>query len=378
MEVRLCDYNTEKQLVDDFCRQVFGAGNNTPSSSVDLPSDVILQNPYAHGPSPTAIALHEGVVIGHVTSTPFQLWINSEERLAYWLGGIHVFPEYRGLGIARKLASCITNSLPIVTGVARVEPSIKAFKATNWVWPGKIADYIHIVNPSAFLARMSGEKIERFVPAPLRSSAGLALRLLRGPMSVGIKTWRGFSSVRSSIKNGMKIPNEEVLAFDSKIDKLWLNERSIYTLTNVRRADYINWQFPTAKGWRKIIYPGPNGVRAWGMYTIKRYNDGGQLDGLKALNVIDAFWESGEPQVLKDLIDYFIYRGYSEGVDIIMFSGDQHNLRKALAKAAFLKLPSTIWAGFHSVKNEYDFSGIFPGAYITRGYADAAGGLGPE
>ncbi len=378
MEVRLCDHGTEKQLVDAFCHQVFGVGSNQAGSEELLPSGVISQNPYANGPSPTAIAIHDGVVIGHVTSTPFMLWINGEELLSYWLGGIHVFPEFRGMGIARKLASCITNSLPIVTGVARVEPSIKAFKATNWVWPGKIADYIHIVNPSAFLAGMSGEKVERFVPAPLRSSAGMALRLLRGPMSLGIKTWQGFSSVRTSIKNGKEIPVEEVSTFDSRIDKLWQNERSMYTLTNVRRADYLNWQFPTAKGWRKIIYPGSNVVRAWGMYTIKKYNDGGQLDGLRALNVIDAFWESDDPQVLKGLVDYFVHRGHSEGVDIIMFSGDQPSLRKALAKTAFLKLPSTIWAGFHSVKNEYDFNSIFAGAYITRGYADAAGGLGPE
>lgn len=378
MEVRLCDYITERELVDEFCRQVFGSTSAETLTSDHKASSSNYANPFSDGPSPTAIAIHEGVVIGHVTSTPFLLWIKGNEKLAYWLGGIHVFPEYRGMGIARKLASCITNSLPIVTGVARVEPSIKAFKATNWVWPGRIADYIHIVNPTAFLSRMSGDKVERFVPKLLRPAAGIALKVLRVPLSLGIKTWKGISGVKRSIRKGEQIQFEEVEQFESDIDRLWEVECKNYTLTNVRRADYLNWQFPTSRGWRKSVSYDSGVAKSWAIYAIKTYSDGGQLEGLKALNVIDAFWDSSHPESLKNLIDYFIFRAYAEGTDIIMFSGEHHELKRSLGKRAFFKLPSTIWAGFHSVGNEYDFEQAFSGAYITRGYADAAGGLGPE
>lgn len=378
MEVRLCDYATERELVDDFCRQVFGANTTQPQTADQQFPGEQSTNPYSDGPSPTAIAIHEGIVVGHVTSTPFMLWIEGKEQLAYWLGGIHVFPEYRGMGIARKLASCITNSLPIVTGVARVEPSIKAFKATNWVWPGRISDYIHIVNPSAFLAQMSGERVERFVPKLLRPATEITLRVMKIPMCLGLKSWKSFSSVKRSIKYGENAPFSEVDKFDSDIDKLWSVESKNFILTNVRRADYLNWQFPTSKGWKKVVLTDSRGVRAWGMYAIKTYSDGGQLDGLKSLNVIDAFWDSSDPTIIGNLVDYFIARAYAEKTDIIMFSGQHPELKRALKRAAFLKLPSTIWAGFHSVGNEYDFERIFVGAYVTRGYADAAGGLGPE
>lgn len=378
MEVRLCNEPIERELVEAFCRQVFDPGKSLNRPNERRADDSSPQNPYASGPSPTAIAIHEGTIVGHVTSTPFRLWLAGSEQSAYWLGGIHVLPEYRGKGIARELAACITNSLPIVTGVARVEPSIKAFKATDWVWPGLIADYIHIVNPTTFLSHMNGSKIERFVPTRLRSSADLGLKLLRGPMKLGLRAWRGLALTRSSVEKGRTVPCAQVTAFDPEIDALWERERSNFSLTNVRRAEYINWQFPTIRGWEKVVYSESADIKAWAIYTTKTYHDGGQLDGLKALNVIDALWDSRDAAVLSDLIKYFLYRGYEENVDIIMVSGTHPQLAKALSKSAFFKLPSTIFAGFHSRDIKYDFAGLYRDSYITRGYADAAGGLGPE
>ncbi len=374
MEVRLCHEGPERELVAEFCRRVFDVA---PNARADAAVDSTLANPYDAGPPPTAIAIHDGAVVGHVTSTPFRLWVNGVERPAHWLSGIHVLPEYRGQGVARQLAACITNALPLVTGVARVAPSLRAFIATNWVWPGKIADHIHIVNPGAFLRQMSGERVERFVPRGFKTAADLALRLFRGPLQLGIRCWQRLRTVDAKLRHGAMIPFVEVANFERNIDALWEQEKSTFSLTHVRRADYLNWQFPVAKGWQKVVWTAPAGVRAWAIFAIMEYRDGGQLHGLKALNVVDALWDSGDPSTLDSLISYFLHRAYIAGVDITMFSGDRPDLRRALSAAAFIKLPSTIYAGFGSQDQSDNFTELFPGSYITRGYADAAGGLGP-
>ena len=108
------------------------------------------------------------------------------------------------------------------------------------------------------------------------------------------------------------------------------------------------------------------------------YRDGGPLDGLKAFNVIDAMWSHTDPHVLEELVQHALFRGYDEGVDIIMFSGNNRDLAKTLKASAFIRIPQTVYVAFRSENKADDFDQLYQNSYITRGFADAAGGLGPQ
>lgn len=357
---------------------IFGEGSGPSASEKPDDRGEVFLNPYQREPVPTAIALDGEKIIGHVTSTPFELWVDGSERPAHWLSGIHVLPEYRGGGIARQLAACITSATPLVTGVARVRPSMKAFVAAGWVWPGRIADHVHIVNPKRFLSQLSGEGMDRFVPSRFAPIAKPALRMLRAPLAAGIRSWQGLRRVKSHMRKASRYTVSEVRNFSHDIDALWNREKAGFTVTHVRKADYLNWQFDHRKTWGKIECRDDKTITSWAIYAVKDYQDGGLLHGLKGLNVVDALWDSSDPSSLDALLQYFLKRGCDERVDLVMFSGELPQLRRALARCAFVKLPSTIYAGFGSSNPRLDFTKLFPGSYITRGYTDAAGGLGPE
>jgi len=372
MEIRLCKEGTERDLTDDFCRKVF-----TPSS-IEEESPIKAKNPYAKGDPPTAIAIHNGAIVGHQTTTPHALWVNGEERLAHWLSGLHVLPEARGKGVAKQLVACITDELTLASSVFVIEATLRIFKANNWVTPGKIVEYMHIANPKHFMSLMTVDRIERFLSANMRSTADVILRTLRKPAGLSMECFNRFWGVPVRAKHGESSPFVDVTDFGADVDELWDKTKESFNLTHVRNAEYMNWQFPTSQGWRKIVYHTSTGIKAWMLYTIVTYNDGGPLDGLKALNIIDAFWCSTEPDIVRNLIRHTLLRGYDEDVDIIMASGSNSRLRKALRAFAFFRIPSTVYVTFLNKNGSEDCTDLFSKSYITRGYADAAGGLAPQ
>jgi hypothetical protein len=374
MEVRLCAEGAERKLVDEFCRKVFASPQGITGES---PSERPRRNPYQVGAAPTAIAIHDGAIVGHLASTPYALWINGQVRMAHWGSGRYVLPEFRGMGLAKKLDACVTKEMPLLSGVFVIEAALRSHKADNWVFPGKIVEYIHVVNPHRFLSLLTVERLDRFLPKKMKPAANVALRMLRKPIGLGIKTIHQFKGIPAKARRGKECRFVDVAEFGPDVDQLWEKTKESFTLTNVRNAEYMNWQFPASRGWRKMVYTKSNEVRAWALYTIMTYKDGGPLDGLKSLNIIDALWSHTEPDVLKDLVNHVLFRGYNEGVDIIMFSGNHSGLATILKKSAFIRIPSTVWVAFRSENKADDFDQLYANSYITRGYADAAGGLGP-
>jgi GNAT superfamily N-acetyltransferase len=376
VEVRLYNESSDETALIEFYRRV------NLIDDADLAdgrhwSDYDAANPYGRGLPPIAIALQERTVVGHVRSTPFALWLNGRERPAHWLSGLHVLPEARRMGLAKQLIGCITEALPLVSGVLVVEPSLKALQAARWVFPGRLADYLHIVNPKKFLSLMTADRLERFVPRRLRTAADTFRRLFKGPLAQGMKGYYGLKGVRSKVRRGAQVSFKEVAQFDTGADELWQKIRGRFKLTHVRNAAYINWQFPATDGWRKMVHATSEGVRGLVVYAVNEDRDG-PLAGLKALNVADALWDDPESETIAELVYHLLSKGYEEGVDLIMFSGNHPGLARTLKRAAFVQIPSTVLVGFCSRAADDDFFAVYGDSYITRGYADAAGRLGPQ
>jgi len=284
------------------------------------------------------------------------------------------------MGVGNKLVACLNNALPLLSAVVVVEPSLRAFKSNGWVWPGLISEHIHIANPKSFFSIITNERIERFLPKRSLPVANILFKLMRVPAGWGFKLVHSLLRVGRQIEKGAALSFEQIDEFGPDIDRLWEESKGHFGLTHVRNSDNLNWQFPTNQSWKRCVYRtrDARAAKAWGLYTVKRYTDGGPLDGLMALNIIDMFWDVHEPAVLPELIQHILYLGYSQKVDIIMTSGDLRELNRALRKAAFVKIPRTVFVGFSDPQlGEGGIEESFRHSYITRGYADAAGGLGP-
>lgn len=374
MEVRLYDSARDADQLRIFNQHVFGAAQQRNESA---PFQHETVNPYGETPGPTAIAIVDDVIVGHLTSTPFGLWCEGKESLAYWLSGFHVLPSTRGSGVGKKLVACLNQALPVLSAAVVVEPSLKAFQANQWIYPGKIHEYLHVVKSRSLLSLLTRERIDRFLPKLLKPLSGLLLQLAHLPAVVGITLLKQFKGVTAQIGAGEHAIFKEVKDFDRDIDTLWEKNKDKMRLTHARNSLYMNWLFPHQRGWKKATRTRDGTTVAWLLYTIKLYDDGGPLHGLKALNVIDALWDMDSHKELDDLVHHVLALGYRSGADLILMSGNEKLLREAVSKAAFIKIPSTVHIGFFAGEKTEQLSSLFENAYITRGYADAAGGLGP-
>ncbi len=155
MDIRLFNSETDQDQLRAFHTKIFGAPQSPKNAN-----QASRSNPYSEGHQVTAIAVHEGAIVGHVTSTPYALWVQGKEHLAYWISGFHVLPDTRGMGVGKKLVACLNNALPMSSAVVVVEPSLRAFKSTGWAWPGLISDYVHIAKPNAFLSIITAKRIK--------------------------------------------------------------------------------------------------------------------------------------------------------------------------------------------------------------------------
>lgn len=372
MDVRLYDPKTDRERLSEFQRRVFGgsAEGTTEAAAAAAP-----RNPYATQPAPTAIAVAEGAIIGHLTSTPFCLWLEGREQPAHWVSGFHVLPEARGLGLGRQLVACLDRALPLASAVVVVEPSLRAFRANRWTWPGSIVEFVHVVEPRALASLLAIERLERFVPPRGQRAAGVLLGLLARPIGWAVAARNRLRGVPRRIARGERAVVAEADAFGPEVDELWRRTRSALGLTHVRSSAYLDWQFPCRKGWRRLLHAPGGRLDAWAVFAIKSYLEG-PLRGLRALNVVDAFWDVTRPAALTEIVCRILALGARERVDLVLMSGDHPQLRTALRRAAFLRIPSTVHVGFKERERGSDFDLAFQNAYITRGYADAAGSMG--
>lgn len=373
MEIRLYDSARDAELLRSFNQKIFGA----PTSQDSHTETSQLTNPYGNTPGPTAIALADGAIVGHLTSTPSGLWFRGEEKVVHWLSGFHVLESTRGSGVGKKLVACLTQALPALSAVVVVEPSLKAFLANQWLYPGKIHEYLHIAKPRALSVLLTRERVDRFLPKAMKPLAGLLLTLAKLPAQAALAVLKLAKGIPSQSARGKSLPFIETDSFGSDVDALWEKAKHRHELTHVRRSEYMNWMFPTQRGWKKAVRTSNGTASAWLLYTIVPYTSG-PLRGLKALNIIDALWDLDRPQEADDLIHYILSLGYSAEVDLILLSGNNKMLNEAASKGAFIKIPSTVYVGFREHDGTQQYAESFANAYITRGYADAAGNLGPQ
>jgi GNAT superfamily N-acetyltransferase len=375
MEIRLYREATDQAALRSFNIAIFGSDTPEPIRS-DEDGGAVAANPYASGPAITAIAIGDGVIIGHLTSTPFGLWIGAEEMTAWWVSGFHVLPEARRLGVGKKLVACLTAALPFASAVVVVEPSLKAFLANGWTWPGKIHEHICVLRPHKFAALLTAERLERFLPHGGRRLADLSLRLARAPLAWSISGTRALLRLTAPRAEGAHLEGREAQQFGEGVDELWRKARGAFGMTQVRSSRNLNWQFPAERGWRKREYLKDGVLSAWALYTVRDYTSG-PLRGLRALNIIDVFWDPGGLGLAAQVIDDLVTVASGLDADIVMASGEHPQLHVALRRRGFLRVPRTVFVGFWSRDARHDLRALYKSAYITRGYADAAGGLAP-
>jgi GNAT superfamily N-acetyltransferase len=352
----------------------------TPDLYLERRERDLLENPYAkEGGFPIAIATDDNKILGHHAGTPFKLWVEGKEFLSYWLAGLHVLPEGRRKGLAKALQQT-TNNLRIATSFWVIKATLKVKQRFGWTVVGKIPEYIKILDSKKFITAIDFKRLNQ-LPDLLKTVCELLFSTTLSPgrivfTFVTIFHKRAFSLLFPKKKSDIII--QEVKKFDKRIDDLWNRNKVQIKFAQIRNSDYLNWQFKSDLGWVKIIANNNSIISGYAIVSLKNMDKTKDTTEVTALCIIDIFWDFNKPEILDKLINYIEEMSRKLGAKILICSINDKTAKRVLFKNSFIRIPGTVYFGFHCSDDSLKLSPKLNDWFITRGDADAAGSLSPN
>jgi len=376
-EIKVLLYSDDyaDQLVE-FIRQVWDK-DLTRKEFLQRRQEENSANPYGNECGfPIALAVHKDKVVGHIALKPCGFLIKTEEIPGYWQAGIHVFPEYRGLGLATKMSGLLIKEVSIVTGFFVVKQTLKLKRRLGWALPGKIPEYVKFLKPKDFVNKIQLEKIGT-VPKVIQWIYALT-RLIGKPLFATIflaiaTIHNKFMTIFLSGENTKYI--RVVDSFDTRTNFLWERNKKHLNYAQVRTAEYLNWAFNVSEGWIKVIYEDDDSVLGYVIISLKQFEPDTRLSEIISLSIIDIFWDFTKPNILNALLSFCEQYASANNCDIIFCTISYQNSKNTLIKNSFIPIPKSVHFSVYSSKN-IKFSNKLSEWFITRGDADAAGALG--
>lgn len=374
-------YNdTYNQQLIDFIKTVWDK-NMTVERLVKRRLRDFAENPYAEeGGFPIAIATNGNKkIIGHHAGTPYKLWANGKEHLSYWLAGLHVLPEGRRQSLAKALQQT-TNQLPITTSFWVIEATLKVKRKLGWTIVGKIPEYVKVLDTKNFISAIDFSRLNQ-VPNCLKPVCKFLFSFPWNPgivlLKIFIKVHQGVLTLLFPHKKS-EIVVKQVKDFDNRINELWDRNKNRIRFAQVRKADYLNWQFKSDMDWIKIIADDGLKISGYAIVSLKKIEKAINLTGIIVLSIIDIFWDFNQPEILNKLICFIEEMARQKGAKILISSINDKAAKRILLKNGFIRIPGTVYFGFHNTVPDLTLSPKLDDWFITRGDADAAGSLAPN
>ncbi len=224
---------------------------------------------------PIWLAKIGGRIAGQLAATSVELNVDGETVRSIWILDLIVDPDFRRMGIAKKLALASKDFCPFVLGVnTTAQHSTELLEGLGWVIFTKIPRFQKILFPGNAL-RGAG---------PLRSAANLAFAPLRPSLK---RLIRGRQNVR--ILDG----------FDASFDDLWAEAKNQWRCSVSRTSAMLNWQFREQPGKRFEILGYFDGDKLRG-YTVLFFRKPDSNGSISKGAVSDICYHPDEP---RDIVD---------------------------------------------------------------------------
>ncbi len=205
-------------------------------------------NPYCKNTIPIWIALDKDKIIGHTGAMIVPLFMFNKQHIAAWSVDTILFPEYRGLGLGKKLQKANQDAHNIFFAI---NPSVN-----NRIIKTKIggieSDYVfHMSYNCTYKVKNFFFSAEKQLKKYLGPIFGVAVN--KSLIYAGVYTLLVFllkkklnkKEVENSITNAVTKLEFQKLQnpFDENMNKLWEKCKNIKTFQVEKTATYLNWKF---------------------------------------------------------------------------------------------------------------------------------------
>jgi hypothetical protein len=338
-------------------------------------------NPYASKYGwPVAILMDDQKVVGHDTAVPCGIWVNGEEIPAFYRAGLHLIPEYRGRKLGSLLPLKMSEVLETKIAFFVLPQQYKIHKKLHWHLPGKLPEFVKIINPSTFMANFDSKKIKqmpdwthRFFSHKNTVASFVTKSFFNGFVKCHRALCRPFRKECEDQFECAWVEN-----FDEQVDNLWDLCKTFLKCAQIRSAAYLNWHFPANKGWRKLVIMENGKLRAYAIVCDKKFEGTHRLSGLRVTTLIDIFYDFNDSKTLQALLTYAEKDAMKKNSDMMLASATLKDAQKLLSINAYLPFPKTVQFTCHTNNKNIQIASTMDQWYLTRGDADAAGALGPS
>jgi len=272
---------------------------------------------------------HNGEILGFLGLVPSQLRLLGQASRVFSTTTWRVLPEYRNVGLKlffKSMSAAKNSILFCTTPSGQVNKMLEPLRFQPIPRPDKgqlrAERSVIIINAANFLkAKLAG-----------RMGRNLLTNAVVSSLSLPLQIWQSYRSTMLSTA-GLP-PATRVNWADQAFDHLWMRTEDIYSTTNVRSADVINWYCFTSSSYAKELFGCFRGDKLLG-YAIfwRKYRP-----LLTTLECVDLWVDPAETAVIASLVRTAGEYAKDNNIDLVAFPHFTATLKEYFASLGLLRV----------------------------------------
>ena len=289
------------------------------------------KNPFWNGSDlPVWLAELNGEIIGQTCEMIVPLWVRDKAVQAAWGVDLIVLPEYRRLGVARRLMIAATEHLDWYMALSMNNISrqvLLSLRLTEANSVHQLYKRIRLENESAYILLKSKFSPNSIFPRIFKKAG------LPSVMGAVYNSWRQIQALKRSLTKRASIYSiEKVNRFGKESDELWSQLAPHYPMIVKRDSSYLNWKYVEQPEMSYENYFAMKQGRALGTVVIRRCKPPDPKVGI----IADVIALPNDSPTMKTLIDHAVERLSALGVVAIVAASNTPNLVRHYLDAGFV------------------------------------------
>jgi len=324
---------------------------------------------------PTFLFLHEGRVVGHVSTIPVRVWQASGVRAVHWVKGLEVLPEYQNGPVGFLVLKHAVHELGPALSLAVRPAAHRLLQAVGFRDLGAVPNFLLPLSPARMLERLDLAVLDLpRVPGALRATIRLAQRTGLAAVAgaaAGAAT-RLWAAVASGPSGGFQTDAPTGLDPD-ECDDLWRRVRGQIHAGVVRDGRYLRWRYGRGGADRYRFVTVRDRGRLVGIGALREPRSVGdpRLHGIRVATLSDLLCPPDRPGIAFTTLGAATTLARSLDADALLCTASHRSLRGPLRRRGFVRLPGNV----HFLVREPGGDGEPPTTlaewWITRGDSEA-------
>jgi GNAT superfamily N-acetyltransferase len=323
---------------------------------------------------PTFLFLHEGRVVGHVSTIPVRVWQASGVQAVHWVKGLEVLPEYQNGPVGFLVLKHAVHELGPALSLAVRPAAHRLLQAVGFRDLGAVPNFLLPLSPARMLQRLDLAAHLPRVPRALRATIRLAQRtglvaLAGAAAGAATRLWAAAASGPSR-----PFRTDTPVGLDpDECDDLWRRVRGQIHAGVVRDGRYLRWRYGRASADRYRFVTVRDRGELVGIGALREPRSVGdpRLHGIRVATLSDLLCPPDRPGIALATLAAAATLARSLGADALLCTASHRSLAGPLRRRGFVRLPGNVHFLVREPAGDLGKPPALADWWITRGDSEA-------